>query len=144
MTTSRFPEFSFNLVIIALMMLLAGCSGYNPSTTPETDTGPFTEPDVHPGLTANLDIQNLALAPVHITITERHENGRGIVLDRTYNDRTTIEFEEKDVFRENGEYRVEIRVNGTIEWNRTVKHFESYELRVENNGTVAVVTHAVA
>jgi hypothetical protein len=130
--------------MIALLMILAGCSGYNPSTTPEGDAGPFTEPDVHPGLTAAVDIQNLARAPVNITITELHENGRGVVLDRTYDDRMMIEFDEKDVFRENGEYRVEIRVNGTVEWNRTVQHFESYELRVENNGTVAVVSHALA
>ncbi|WP_424019255.1 hypothetical protein ACOZ4N_07215 [Halorientalis pallida] len=125
-------------------MVLSGCSGYDPTTAPESDAGAFTEPDVHPGLTATVDIQNLARAPVHITITELNENGRGVVLGRTYDDRTTIEFDKKDVFRENGDYRVEIRVNGTIEWNRTVQHFESYELRVETNGTVSVVTHAVA
>ena len=56
----------------------------------------------------------------------------------------TIEFEDEDVFRENGEYLVTIRVNETVQWNQTVNHFEWYELQIENNGTVTVVTHAMA
>lgn len=112
------------------MMVLAGCFGLSPSS------GPFTEPEHHPGGTAYVNIENPHHVPVHITITELNENGRGVVLDRTY-DRETIVFDgDKDVFRKNGKYQVEIRVNGTIEWDRTIKHYIGYTLRIENNGTV--------
>ena len=85
MTSWRPGRTPLKVAVLALMMLTAGCTGLSP-TDSTTDAGPFTEPNAHPGLTADVDIHNLALPPVHITITELNKNGRGVVLDRTYDD----------------------------------------------------------
>lgn len=128
-------------VLLVVLVVVAGCA----ETPPGDDGAAFTEPGVHPGLTADVDVHSLALEPVRVTITELGEDGRGVVLDRTYADSVvTIEFDDEDVFRENGAYRVTIRVNGTTRWDRTVRHYEWYELRIENDGNVTVVTHAMA
>lgn len=132
--------------LLCLLVLVAGCSGSGPTGDSQTvdSTESFTEPVAHPGMTADVDVRNLALAPVHITIIELNENGRGVVLDETYTDKVAIELDEDDVFRVNGRYRVTVRIDGTVRWNTTVEHYEGYELRIENNGSVTVTTHAMA
>lgn len=124
--------------IVCALLFLSGCAG-NPQTP--TQTGTLTEAGVHPGLTADVDVVSDANAPVRVTIVEMGVTGRGTVLDRTY---TGVVDVEDEVFRENGDYRVTIRVNGTVRWDRTVKHFETVELRVAENGTVSVTSHTIA
>lgn len=144
---------SLHTVLVGTLIVTAGCTTATPSggsptisptpTTSETPT--LTEPSVHPGLTANLEVSNYALAPVHLTITELGQYGRGIVLNKTYTDQSNIEFGDKGrVFRENGSYRVVIRVNGTVRWNETIQHYESYQLQVDSNGSVTVQSHSQA
>lgn len=131
------------IAFVCLLAVLGGCAGL-----PDTGSGPdgpsatpTLEPGAHPGLTADLEIWSQARRPVHLTIVETNEYGRGVVLNETYRDVGTIE---PGIFRENGDYRVTIRVNGTVEWNEVVNHFESFDLRIHRNGTVTVTSHAVA
>lgn len=123
---------------------IGGSPTPTPTPTP-TEKPTLTEPSVHPGLTANLEVLNYALAPVHITVSELGSHGRGVVLNKTYTDQTKIEYGDAGtVFRENGSYRVVIRVNGTVRWNETIHHYGSYELQIDSNGSVTVQSHSMA
>lgn len=128
-------------VLTVVLFIVAGCTTTGPMGGPASETP--TDPEAHAGMTADVDIRSLALDPVTIIITETSNNGRGVVLNRTYTN-VTIEFGDGTLLRKNAEYRVLIRVNGTTRWNETVEHFESYELRIENNGSVTVRSHAMA
>lgn len=125
--------------LACLLVVIGGCIGLpgdSPTTTPT-----LSDEVVHPGLTADVDIRSMARGSVHITVVETNEHGRGVVLNETY--RGGVELED-DLFRENGNYLVTIQVNGTVEWNWTVNHFEEFDLRIHRNGTVDVTSHVIA
>ena len=113
------------------------------STSTESGELPtFTEPGVMSGGTADLDIDVLGGQPIHVTIEELGERGRGIVLNETYREEYTLDFgDNESLFLKHGNYRVTIRVNGTVQWNETITHHETYDLRVEENGSVTVTGH---
>lgn len=132
-------------VLTCILVVIAGCATTGLSGEQSDGTPTLTEADVHPGSTPNLDVYLYAMQPVHITITELGPQGRGVVVNETYDNRSKVEFgDHGTAFRENGHYRVVILVDGTERWNVTVSHTESYELRVESNGSVTVKSHSTA
>lgn len=133
------------VVLVSVLLLTAGCTTTLPGSDGGTDTPTFTDQEVHSGLAPNVEVLMYALDPVHITVVERGGAGRGVVLNETYTNVTQVEYDEEGtVFRENNDYRIVIRVNGTTRWNETIAHYESYQLRIENNRSVTVVEHSMA
>lgn len=65
------------------------------------------------------------------------------MFNRTYSEVTSITFDEENVFREDGSYQVTIRVNESVRWDERVRHFESYEIDVLQNGGVVIESHPV-
>lgn len=134
---------------LALLVLTTGCLGGpvdrdaspTPTATTDTDLPTLTPADVHPDLTASLEIHHFTEATVHVTVVE-------VSTDRTVVDRTLPEDESvtdlDSAFREDGDYEVTIRVDGQVRWAETVDHFEGYELRVHENGSVTVESHSMA
>lgn len=138
---------ALRVLACALVLVLAGCAGSlpvgsQPDGTPTAATPTLAEPAVHSGLTAGLTLYTHQ--PVHATVTELGPGGRGVVVDRTYADQPIVEFGDGPTFRENGDYRVVLEVNGTVRWTETIRHYEYYELRVVENGSVEVEGHSTA
>ncbi|MBV0923847.1 hypothetical protein KTS45_06485 [Halomicroarcula limicola] len=97
-----------------------------------------------PATTADVDLALYTDSPVRLTVEELGTDGRGVVADRNYTTVTSPEFNENEsVFVAERDYRVAIRVGGETRWNRTVRHYEIYELAVQRNGTVEIQSHAV-
>lgn len=134
-----------HVLLACALVVTAGCATTGLSDEQADRTPTLTEADVHPGLTASVSIYLYSLEPVHVTVTELGPQGRGVVSNETYENRSKVVFGDQGrVFRENGHYRVVISVNGTVRWNRTISHTEAYELRVESNGSVTVTSHSTA
>lgn len=135
-------------VLLCVLVLVAGCAtvstGDGPTSGEPTGTPTLTPADAHPGLTADLAVRVDTHRQTTVQVTELGGGGRGVVFEETGDAPRTLRFGGGSVVRENGRYRVVVRVNGTVRWERTVRHFESYELRVERNGTVTVVSQAIA
>lgn len=129
--------------VVCLCLVFTGCSGA-PLTEGSSGTPTLTDAARHPGLTATLDIEISTTDVVHITVTELGDRGRGVVFDRTYSEVTSVTFDEENVFREDGSYQVTIRVNESVRWDERMRHFESYEIAVLQNGGVEVESHSVA
>lgn len=130
--------------LLCLLVLTAGCATNPQGGDASGGTPTFTEPDVHPGMTPRVGLLVYALEPVRVTVIELNPNGRGVVSNETYTDRVDVEFDGDNVLRTHGNYRVVVRVDGTVRWDETVRYYEGYELRVESNGTVVVTQHSMA
>lgn len=150
-TTSRPEAATLGTVILLVLVVVAGCVGgpadrdtaatTTPTTTTDTDLPTLTPADVHPNLTASLEIHHFTEATIHVTVVEV-PTGRTVV-DRTLRDDESVT-DLDSAFRENGDYEVTIRVDGQVRWAETVDHFEGYELRVHENGSVSVESHSMA
>lgn len=92
----------------------------------------------------DVDVQIDTTDSVNVEVIELGERGRGTVFNRTYSEVTVVAFGEHDVFRQNGAYRVIIRVDDSVAFDEQVKHFESYDLKVARNGSVTVESHSIA
>ncbi|WP_135301993.1 hypothetical protein [Haloarcula amylovorans] len=114
-----------------------------PRPTPTADRT-ATVTGVVPATTADVDLALYTGSSVHVTVEELGADGRGVVVDRNYTTDTFPAFNDNEsVFVEERDYHVTVRVGGETRWNRTVKHYEFYELVVNRNGTVEVKSHAV-
>lgn len=132
--------------VVCLVVILAGCSaGPADPAVESTPTSTATlAPGVHPGLTASLVVNIDIERPVHVTVREMNDGGRGLILNHTYTETTQLNEANDLDFRTNGDYHVTITVDGEQVWNRTVGHFETMEITVEQNQTVTVQVHTVA
>lgn len=129
--------------LICLLVLITGCSAI-PSDGPPSSNATLTEPDKHPGLTAQVEIQISTTDSVQIEAVELGEQGRGTVFNKTFAEVTRVSFDKNNVFRKNRAYQITIQVNDSVKWDKKVKHFESYELKVEQDGNVVVESHSIA
>lgn len=147
------------ILLVCISVSIAGCAPLsggsnesatltepdtNPGVTAQNETATFPEPDNHPGLAAQLDVKIFSSEPVRIEIIELGIQGRGVVYNKTISTTGEVLFGEDRLFRENGAYRVRITVNDISKWDRVIKHFEIYTLRVERNGTVNVTEHVIS
>lgn len=134
-------------MLLCVCLVLTGCQGGvlgddRDDTAEPTTLEPLREPAVHPGLTAGLQVVVSTDERVRVTGTE--QSNRGTVYDETFTERGYVRFDDGRVFCENGAYDVVLRVNGAVQWGRTVRHYESYDLRVVDSGSVVVESHATA
>ena len=133
-------------VACCLLLVLAGYTTGLPGASDSADPTATATPapvSVHPGLTADVDVQAFQAPPVRIVATE-HPTGRTVV-DGTYDGTFTAEFDEgTGSFEANTTYRVVLYVDGEPAWDRVVRHYEGYELRVGENGNVTVESHSMA
>lgn len=75
---------------------------------------------------------------VTVTIINVTDGAHDVVLNRTYTERYGVhDFD--PVMRPCSDYQAVIRVDGEVKWNRTIRHYEGYEMRVEENGTVSIM-----
>lgn len=122
-------------LLCIILVITAGCTlpSVPPESTPETTT-PTCEPY---RATASLELALPSNRTVRVNVQER---GTGeLVLNRTYTGETqpAVEFNgQNGVFEPATDYQVRIRMDGSVEWNRTVRRNERWHLRAYANGTV--------
>jgi hypothetical protein len=141
-------------IAVCVLALAAGCAGVpagSPSSptdhpTPVDPETPIPAPSVTPGdeleQSARLEVEAFQAPPVHVTVTDL-ENG-SVVVNETDSGTFAAEFDEGTVLVPERDYRAVVRVDGEVRWNRTVHHYEAYELCIAENGTVELKGHAMA
>jgi hypothetical protein len=143
-------------VTCCLLLVLAGCAGLpasggpaersaTPSPTPGGTPTPTPEGEdfSYAQLTAGFEVQAFQAPPVRV-VAVGHRSGRTVV-NGTYDGTFAVEFGDEDgPFVRNTTYDVTLRVNGEVAWNRTIRNYEGYQLRVGENGTVTETGHWVA
>ncbi|MCT9096921.1 hypothetical protein [Haloarchaeobius sp. HME9146] len=76
----------------------------------------------------------------NVTVTAVNLDG-GDDVEQTLTETGRYEFEDR--FEPTAEYRLEIRVDGELVWERPLENYERYHLRVNASGGVEVVSYSV-
>lgn len=126
-------------VLVSVVVILAGCFAPFPGNGEMTPMR--TESPAHTTeSTAKLHI--LSQGPFSLTILEYGPNGQEVVLNESFSGITSVDYDGSGgVFQEGADYRVVIRVNETVRWNRTISQSDQYDLAIADNGTVTVRSH---
>lgn len=126
-------------VLVGVIVVLAGCSAPLPGNGEMTPAQTESQ-DSTPEPTAKLHI--LSQGSFSLTILEERATGQEVVLNESFDGITAVNYGDSGtVFQEGRDYRVVIRVNGTVRWNRSVSRFDQYDLAIAENGSVTVRSH---
>ncbi|WP_435318573.1 hypothetical protein [Haloarchaeobius sp. TZWSO28] len=147
------------LLGLAACLVSAGCLGpalgsdTTPEPTPEPTTVPTSQATATPGGTNSdgetkttpcmcvddpLELWNRYEG--NVTVTAVNLDG-GDDVEQTLTETGRYEFEDR--FEPTAEYRLEIRVDGELVWERPLENYERYHLRVNASGGVEVVSYSV-
>ena len=126
----------FRYAIICFLIVTSGCTSFTDQNTSTTDTvtattEPATTESVKIFFKVNIQTED------RVNIRAKELESQDLVLNKTYTSKKRVDIGQS--LEAATDYRIIIRTNGTVQWNKSVQDYEGYELRVEENGTVTVV-----
>lgn len=125
-----------------VLLITAGCTSPSGGPSDGTPVSPVSTSETatstcEPG-TAELELALPYNRTVRVTV---HELGtEEVVHDQTYSGETrpAVTFDGRNgVFEPATDYQVRVRMDGSVEWNRTVRRNEWWRIRAYANGTVS-------
>jgi len=122
--------------MICFLIVTSGCTSFTDQNTNTTDTVTAT---TEPATTESIKIffkVNIQTED-RVNIRAKELESQDLVLNKTYTSKKRVDIGQS--LEAATDYRIIIRTNGTVQWNKSVQDYEGYELRVEENGTVTVV-----
>lgn len=154
---SRLPA-----LLLVVLLVTAGCSSLGGNAVTGSDVGPTTDdgsptrgdtadtpttpgPETtrcHCAMNGRFELHEGYRGNVTVTVFDVTGDAPEHVTTRTFTDRFTV-YDFDPVMRYGHDYLVRVHVDGRVAWNETISRSEGYRLRVHENGTASVSSHAI-
>ena len=148
------------ILVVSLLLILSGCASTPVGSEPDNQTSiipsetqdtAITSTDASVNETSTgggggpfIQINILTEEPVRVKMTELGANSRGVVHNHTYTHNRYYDIGHDDdgaITRDGYDYKTQIFVNESLQWENDVSRFEAYDLLIHENGTIEVTSH---